>query len=906
MLAALACSVSHWSWLRVLSLSLALVPVGCGAADSAESSARPEAEGDLAETSSALLVADTDSLSAGREFACAVVEGGTVKCWGRNDFGQLGVGDTRNRGIANNDMGNGLPAVMLGTGLAARVVRAGGRHACAILTSGKVKCWGNNADGQLGTGDSSNRGATAASMGDNLPFVNLGTGRWARELAVGMHHSCAVLDNNQVKCWGSGQSGALGLGNTTSRGTTAASMGDNLPAVSLGSGRTAKRISVGTRFSCAILDDNHLKCWGWNVSGQLGQGDTSARGDGPGEMSNSLFVVNLGPGRTAKMVSAGADFVCATLDDNQLKCWGNSAWGQLGRGSVQSIGDNPNEMAVLAGIDLGAGRSALNVSAAGQAACALLDNLTVKCWGANFFGQLGLGDDEHRGNGANEMGSALPAVALGSGLRAWAVSKGTDFTCVLLSTRQLKCWGNHAMGQLGTGTAATALGDGAGEMADALPFVNLGFAAVKSFSAGDDSSCAILNGDKLKCWGSNGIGQLGLGAFGSRGDEPGEMGNALPFVNVGSGLTVRMVSSRFFTTCALLSNGRIKCWGSNGTLDFASGEHVISGQLGRSDVQFVGNFSNEMGNNLPFVDLGANLTARSIEVGSAFVCAIVDSGRVKCWGNNEEGELGAGHTRRLGNDAGEMGDNLPFVPLPAGRTALTLSSGRRHTCALLDNHDVVCWGFNVVGQLGLGDAENRGDDRGDVLRPVQLAHDGVPRTAVAVAAGGFHSCAILDNGQVKCWGDNDKGQLGAGNTFTYGDNIGEMGNGLPNIDLGPGETARAIVAGFESTCVLLNSGKVKCWGSNANGVLGVGDAQHRGDQANEMGSHLPAVFLGAGRTATAISLSTHACARLDTGELKCWGFNGSGQLGQGHEQSLGVTPAQAGAGYPTVELGSGP
>jgi alpha-tubulin suppressor-like RCC1 family protein len=802
-------------------------------------------------------------------------------------------------------MGNALPAVNLGTGLRALAVRAGGRHACAIVTGRKVKCWGNNADGQLGTGDAASRGATSSSMGDNLPFVDLGTNRTAKELAVGMFHSCAILDDNRVKCWGSGQSGALGLGNTASHGTTATSMGDNLPAVSLGSGRTAKSISVGTRFSCAILDDMQLKCWGWNVSGQLGQGDTAARGDGPGEMGDALFPVNLGPGRTAKWVSAGADFVCATLDDTQLKCWGNNAWGQLGQGHTLSIGDNPNEMALLAGISLGTSRRALNVSAAGQAACALLDDSSLKCWGAGFSGQLGLGDFDHRGDGANEMGNALPTVSLGGGLRAWAVSKGTDSTCVLLSTRQLKCWGNNALGQLGTATGTEPLGDEAGEMADALPFVNLGFAEVKSFSVGDDSTCAILNGDKLKCWGSNGIGQLGLGAFGSRGDQPGEMGDALPFVNVGSSLTVKQISTRFFTSCALLNDGRIKCWGSNSTLDFASGEHVIGGQLGRPDVWFIGNFANEMGDALPYVDLGTNLKATKVEVGSDFVCAILESGKVKCWGNNEEGELGAGHTRRLGNDPGEMGDNLPYVPLPAGRTALALSSGRRHTCALLDNHDVVCWGFNMVGQLGLGDVDNRGDDRFDVLRPVQLAHDGVFRTAVAVAAGSFHTCAILDNGQVKCWGSNDKGQLGAGNTLIYGDNIGEMGNGLPNIDLGPGETAKAITAGFDSTCVLLNSGRVKCWGSNANGLLGIGDVRHRGDQANEMGSNLPAVFLGPGRTATAVGMSTHACARLDTGELKCWGSNGSGQLGQGHQQSLGITPAQAGAGYPTVELGSG-
>jgi alpha-tubulin suppressor-like RCC1 family protein len=184
---------------------------------------------------------------------------------------------------------------------------------------------------------------------------------------------------------------------------------------------------------------------------------------------------------------------------------------------------------------------------------------------------------------------------------------------------------------------------------------------------------------------------------------------------------------------------------------------------------------------------------------------------------------------------------LTFVPL---NTALGMATGENHTCAILDDSRVKCWGVNIHGELGLGDIFNRGDNKremGDSLSAVSL---GTGRTALAIDTGADHVCARLDDSSVKCWGDNSDGQLGLGDTFNRGDGAGEMGDSLSAISLGTGRTATAIAAGYDHSCAILDDGLVKCWGINSSGQLGLGNTSHRGDEAGEMGDSLPVVDLG--------------------------------------------------------------
>ena len=160
-----------------------------------------------------------------------------------------------------------------------------------LLNDGSVKCWGQGNNGQLGYGDTQSRGVGADEMGANLPSVDLGSGRSAKFIAAGVDHTCALLDNGGVKCWGYNNNGQLGYGDTQSRGDGADEMGDSLPTVDLGSGRSAKFIAAGGYHACAQLDDGGVKCWGRNDYGQLGYGDTQNRGDGADEMGDNLKAI---------------------------------------------------------------------------------------------------------------------------------------------------------------------------------------------------------------------------------------------------------------------------------------------------------------------------------------------------------------------------------------------------------------------------------------------------------------------------------------------------------------------------------------------------------------------------------------------------------------------------------------
>jgi hypothetical protein len=202
-------------------------------------------------------------------------------------------------------------------------------------------------------------------MGDSLPAVQVGTGRTVTQFVPGVASPCVRLDNLAVKCWGYNSFGQLGQGDTFHRGDNAGEMGDVLAVTDLGTGRTATSLFSGDSYhTCAILDDLTTKCWGRNGDGQLGLGDTNGRGDAAGEMGNSLPAVNVGTGRTVRTMGLGIVHTCAILDNGAVKCWGNNFYGQLGYGDTNNRGDGPNEMGDnLANVQLAAPTAAgLSVS----------------------------------------------------------------------------------------------------------------------------------------------------------------------------------------------------------------------------------------------------------------------------------------------------------------------------------------------------------------------------------------------------------------------------------------------------------------------------------------------------------------------------------------------------------------
>jgi alpha-tubulin suppressor-like RCC1 family protein len=348
-----------------------------------------------------------------------------------------------------------------------------------------------------------------------------------------------------------------------------------------------------------------------------------------------------------------------------------------------------------------------------------------------------------------------------------------------------------------------------------------------------DWTCARFEDGAVACWGGNSNGMLGLGDMERRADDGSELGEGLSITDLGTGRSVHAVSTGLHHACAILDNGEAKCWGDN----------AIYGMLGIGDRIPRGDDPEEMGDNLPAVALGGSRYAVSIAAGGFSGCALLDDGAIKCWGSNSVGQLGLGDTENRGDEPGEMGDALPSVDL-GDEVVVAIAAGDLHTSVLLAPGEVRCWGDNEFGQLGLGDTENRGDEPGEMGDRLPSVELGQGVVATALAPGCFHTCVLLDTGQVKCWGANEDGQLGLGDTENRGDDPGEMGDNLPVVDLGPGRAAVEVAAGCTHTCARLDDDSVKCWGDNEFGKLGLGDTENRGDEPGEMGDNLPAVDLG--------------------------------------------------------------
>jgi len=420
-------------------------------------------------------------IQVGQYFACALHNEGSVKCWGTGLYGQVGNASTAVIGDDAAEIGGANVFINLGTGRTATSIAVGLDHACALLDNATVKCWGRNDRGQLGKGNTTTLGDTANEMGDNLTAINLGTGRTATAVYAFGYVSCAKLDNATVKCWGDNTYGQMGIGNTNHRGDAVNEMGDNLLPLSLGTGRTATKLVGGFSYICALLDNATVKCWGRNDRGQLGKDNSTTLGDTANEMGDNLTAVNIngnsGGARTATDLVGGYEYNCVSRDNASMICWGRNSNGQLGKGSTAgndaNIGDQAGEMAAIAAINMNAGFATLtNIYATGRTTCAKDNANMFKCWGRNTEGQLLLG------NTTNATAPPAAALNIGAGLVVAKLFANYYTLCALFSTNdRIKCWGqgtNAAGAAHGVfiSTSATHLGDAAGETGAGLPYIN--------------------------------------------------------------------------------------------------------------------------------------------------------------------------------------------------------------------------------------------------------------------------------------------------------------------------------------------------------------------------------------------------------------------------------------------------
>ena len=600
------------------------------------------------------------SLSTGSRHSCAVFTGGTVKCWGMNNFGQLGNSIDAN---ADTTPDNSATPIAI-TGLTGVVsLSLGDYHSCAVITGGTVKCWGYNSNGQLGNAIDANTDTYPDNSSTPIAVAGL-TG--VVSLSLGYEHSCALLTDSTVKCWGYNYYGQLGDGTTTNSSLPVA-----VPALT-----GVATLIVGGYSSCAVLPGGAAKCWGRNKKGLLGNGTTT-------DSSSPVSLTGFG---NVVVLSVGPDFSCALLVSGSVQCVGDRWGGKLGDGSFAYRA----VPAVVPNI------SATQAVSGNSHMCVLVAGGTVKCWGYNVFGQLGDGSFSDR---------QLPVVVAGL-TNVAAVSNGDHFSCAVITGGTVKCWGYNGYGQLGDGTDVTRT----------APVSVTNLTNVVSISLGYAHACAIITGGTVKCWGANYSGQVGDGTLSNSNTTPTEV----------TGLTgAQSLSLGNLHSCAVITGGAVKCWGDNtlgelgDTTNISSSTPVavsgLSGVLSISASRPYGgshtcavitggtmkcwgkNAESQLGDgslinrNTPVLVPGLTGVS-SVSSGYQHTCVVLTDGTARCWGNNEYGQLGDG----------TITNRAAPVAVSSLTGAASISSGNMHTCALLADTTMKCWGGSSYGQLGDG------------------------------------------------------------------------------------------------------------------------------------------------------------------------------------------------------------
>lgn len=671
-----------------------------------------------------------------------------------------------------------------------------------------------------------------------LPAISdSATNSSALVLALGHSHSCVLIDGG-VRCWGWGY--VLGTGSNTNRTT---------PAWVSGLSSGVKAIAAGVGHTCALLDSGAVRCWGRNTAGQLGDGT---------EVDSLVPVDVSGLGGSVKALAAGGDHTCVVLDTGNVQCWGLNANGQLGAGGGLYQTGVPHDVVGV--------YNAVALTGGIAHTCALLATGGMKCWGYNFDGEVGNGNNEDQYTPVDVNGLSSSVAQIDAGYR---------HTCALLNSGGVKCWGaladilantpqdmpgftsgvtkiaadgNH-MCILNTGGGVRCLGDNTyGQLGDgsttrsATPVQVSGLTAgATDIAAGYFHTCAVM-GDSARCWGNDYYGQLGIG-------NVTEGWAALSYLRDTAYIAMSVGISH---VCGITDAGAARCWGENNL-----------GQLGIGEF---GVWRHPVSSPQPVVGLSSGVSSISASVD--YSCAVVNGG-AQCWGYNNYGQLGNGSRDDVATPTQVSGLTSGVTTIAAG---LDL-----HTCAIV-NGGAKCWGYNYLGQLGNGETGSMDPQ----TTPVDVSGLSSGVSAIAVG-GGQHSCAVV-NGGIKCWGLGYYGELGNGVLESYDSYP------TPQDVIELGGTATQVVAGQKFTCAIVD-GAAKCWGRNEKGQLGNGTGSN---------SATPVQVSGLTSGVTAISASrTGACA-IKEGIVYCWG-DGLSAL----PEAVSSSPiySAVSAGNPTCFLG---
>ena len=793
-------------------------------------------------------------------YVCAVNTGGKVLCWGYGLDGQLGHGKTEVSKLPVAVLGVDTDGDGSGDGLLSEVVQlsSGGNHVCAVNANKKVFCWGLGSSGQLGDGSTNSSHFPIAVVEAIVEEEQIqqadeesndsGDGLLSGiiSVAASLEHSCALTEDKEVFCWGSGANGVLGTGSTDNSYSPVSVVGVDTDDDGAGDGLLGgvTQMALADKHSCVLTEDSGVLCWGEaGEAGRLGNGTET----------DSLFPTAVlesadTPLTGITQISTERNFTCALKADGGVLCWGSGVGNRLGNGDtanqlypVVALEDS-SEGIPLSGVKQvsvaayhtcvlkGKGKSifcwgggnaqkqwgdtdtlgylseeVLQLDSSFLSNCAIKVSGDIFCWGAGSKGQLGTG-----ASGKSEFPIDVEDSFYDNLYGIIGVSTSAHHNCVIKAGGELSCWGWNDQYQLGSGKYLYSI------YYEASPVLfdknGLGggsydpLSGVTQVSAGLSHTCALVTNEDITggafCWGGGANGQLGRGHYY---DSFLAVSVLLPD---GSDFTpinnLTQITTSVTHSCALTSGREVVCWGdgSHGQLGNGSNDGSTTPSL---VVEVVGSETR------PATSFKGIL---HVSAGESHTCALKEvGGTVFCWGEASSGRLGSG---------GRVDSNVPVPVISAldNVSPLTgigqISVGLNHTCALEKlGGEVVCWGFGDSGRLGNGHVQ-------DAFAPVKVLLQGKvgqsPLNNVTnISAGVGHSCALRgEEGKVFCWGEGSYGRLGSG---------GVLGSLFPLPVTGIEEDTLSGVtqvhAGWNHTCALRNENPV-CWGANDYGQLGFG------------------------------------------------------------------------------------
>ncbi|MCX5977325.1 MAG: fibronectin type III domain-containing protein [Coprothermobacterota bacterium] len=818
--------------------------------------------GFVPEYSSIQSTVQNNSLAAGAGQTLGLKGDGTVWVWGDNGNGQLGLGDTTDRST---------PVQVTALGNDITILEAGSYHSLALKGDGTVWAWGYNGNGQLGLGDNTNRytpvqvtalgdnvvaltangGHTLALKGDGTvwacgyngngqlglgdtadrssPVQVLALGNNVKALTTGEYHSLAQKEDSTVWAWGKNDHGQLGLGDTISRLTP-------VQVTSLGSNVAA--MAAGGMHTLSLKDDGTVWAWGWNNNGQLGLGDTTDR-------LSPVQVTALGSNEVA--VAVGWMHTITLKDDGTVWAWGYNGNGQLG------LGDNTNRSSPVQVLALG--NNVTSLTTGEYHSLASKDDGTVWAWGMNNHGQLGLADTTDRLSPVQvptwqsplNPPSGLTATAVSSGQinLFWMDNSGNEESFNLeRKTGSGGSWSQIAtVGVNVTSYSDTGLASNTPYYYRVCAFRAAGNSVYSNEAFATTSNNTQYNQTLFSGWNMVTVGlQTPLAPaqlFGSsfqaiyRWEPIGGTYFTPQALEPGLGYWVKMAAATTITVQGTPLVSR--------TLPLSTGWNQVGSPFGSITPWSTVKVAKE----------GTEYSIMEAKLAGWIIPAYSWNGTSYDVIDYESSAMGVGQGFWI--KANTAGMSFLFGNLIPSKASI--AAGAFHTLALKGDGTVWAWGSNSDGQLGLGDGATR-------YYPVQITS--LADNVSSLAAGGYHTVALMKDTTVWAWGSNFSGQLGVGDSTS---------SNSPVQVTSLGSNVVALVAGWGYTLALKSDGTVWAWGENSNGQLGLGDTTHRSIpvQVTSLGSNVTALTAG----------GWHTLVMKEDGTVWAWGNNGSGQLGLG-------------------------